>query len=380
VSNSLKDIIDSYDANAELADASTIPASWYTDERLFDLEQRSVFGHSWQLAARTDQLREAGDYVTTDIAGDPIVIVRGSDNVVRGFFNVCRHHAAAVMTEAEGRASQMRCPYHGWTYSLEGELKGTPDFSNVRNFDRSENGLAQIEIAIWEKWVFARIDSELRRPLNESIAKVNSVAEEDLEKQFQRLNLANLHWLERRSYTLNCNWRVFVDNYLDGGYHVPHLHKGLDGVLDYSNYAIENGERYCLQSSPMVSGADDEVSASRKGKLALYYWLYPNFMINSYDGVMDTNLVRPLGVDRTEVVFDFYFADISEAARERNLISMNVGDQIQQEDLDICESVQRGLKSRAYNAGRLSVRREAGEHLFHRLLHADLKAGVANES
>jgi len=146
-------------------------------------------------------------------------------------------------------------------------------------------------------------------------------------------------------------------------------------VLDYSNYLIEVGERYCLQSSPMVSRGDDEISASRKGERALYYWLYPNFMINCYEGVMDTNLVRPLAIDRTEVIFDFYFADVSEGARERNLASIEVGDRIQQEDLDICESVQRGLNSRAYDAGRLSVRREAGEHLFHRLLYADLKRG-----
>jgi len=108
----------------------------------------------------------------------------------------------------------------------------------------------------------------------------------------------------------------------------------------------------------------------------LYYWLYPNFMMNYYEGVLDTNLVRPLAVNRTEVVFDFYFADVSESARERNLASINVGDHIQQEDLDICESVQRGLRSRAYEAGRLSVRREAGEHLFHRLLFADLNSGA----
>ena len=99
-------------------------------------------------------------------------------------------------------------------------------------------------------------------------------------------------------------------------------------------------------------------------------------MMNYYEGVLDTNLVRPIAIDRTEVVFDFYFADVSEPARERNLASISVGDRIQQEDLDICESVQRGLSSRAYEAGRLSVRREAGEHLFHRLLCADLKAGV----
>jgi choline monooxygenase len=189
------------------------------------------------------------------------------------------------------------------------------------------------------------------------------------------LGLEKFHWIERRRYHLNCNWKVFVDNYLDGGYHVPHLHKGLDSVLDYGSYTIENGEHFCLQSSPMVS-QEDEVGAVRSGRRALYYWLYPNLMMNYYEGVLDTNHVRPLAVDRTEVVFDFYFADVSESARARNLASINVGDRIQQEDLDICESVQRGLGSRAYEAGRLSVRREAGEHLFHRLLHADLKRGV----
>jgi len=375
--HSLDEIIAGYKPDAPLAEASTIPAAWYTDERIFELEMQTVFSSSWQFAARADQLRQPGDFVTTEIAGEPIVLVRGSDQVVRGFFNVCRHHAAAVMTEPAGHANQMRCPYHGWTYSLEGELKGTPDFSGVCNFDRDQNGLAPIEISAWENWIFARLEGGQVRRLNESTASLDDFLGDDLINQFRSLNLANLHWLERRCYTLNCNWKVFVDNYLDGGYHVPHLHKGLDSVLDYSNYTIENGERFCLQSSPMVSRVeDDSVSAVRTGRRALYYWLYPNFMINCYEGVMDANLVRPLAIDRTEVVFDFYFDDVSNEARERNLASVDVGERIQQEDLDICESVQRGLQSRAYNAGRLSVRREAGEHLFHRLLHADLKAGL----
>jgi len=381
----LRQIIESYDPNAPLAEASTIPSPWYTDERVFELEKQAVFSRSCQVAARCDQLPKPGQYVTTEIAGEPIVIVRGGDNVVRGFFNVCRHHAAAVMTEAEGRATQMRCPYHGWTYSLEGELKGTPDFSEVCNFDRADHGLAPLEIATWENWVFARIGEKLNRgtgvPLvtqpQDTRATLTDFLGDDLVQQIKVLGFENLHWIDQRRYRLNCNWKVFVDNYLDGGYHVPHLHKGLDSVLDYSNYTIENGARFSLQSSPMVShGQDDEVGAVRTGGRALYYWLYPNFMMNYYEGVLDTNLVRPLAVDCTEVVFDFYFADVSESARERNLASINVGDRIQQEDLDICESVQRGLKSRAYHAGRLSVRREAGEHLFHRLLWADLKAGV----
>src|SRR6185369_12085200 len=141
-------------------------------------------------------------------------------------------------------------------------------------------------------------------------------------------------------------------------------------------YTIENGERFCLQSSPVVAeGAETQTGAVRDGNQALYFWIYPNFMINWYEGVMDTNLVCPRGVDRTEVIFDFYFEDISEQAREYNLASISVGQQIQDEDVSICKSVQRGLNSRAYVAGRLSVRREGGEHLFHKLLYNDLKAG-----
>ncbi len=378
---SLKQIIDSYDPNAPLDRAWTIPALWYTDERVYQLELQSVFPHSWQMVARVDQVNEPSKYVTADVAGEPIVVVKGNDNILRGFFNVCRHHAAAVMTETEGTAAQLRCPYHGWTYSLAGELKGTPDFTGVCDFDRGANGLVPVDTAVWEKWVFVRTsESGGQRPRLNNLtpyAALNAFLGADLIAKIQPLKLENLQWFERRRYSFDCNWKVFVDNYLDGGYHVPHLHKGLDSVLDYSNYKIENGARFCLQSSPIVNeGAEAETGAVRKGERALYYWLYPNFMINCYEGAMDTNLVIPRGVDKTEVIFDFYFADVSQTARERNRASIAVGQRIQDEDTEICKSVQRGLNSQAYTAGRLSVRREAGEHLFHQLLAADLSAAV----
>ena len=379
---SLDQIIDSYDPNAPLDHAWTIPAPWYTDERVHQLELQSVFPRSWQMVARVDQVNEPGQYVTADVAGEPIVVVKGNDNILRGFFNVCRHHAAAVMTETEGTAAQLRCPYHGWTYSLAGELKGTPEFTGVCDFDRGANGLMPVETAVWEKWVFVQVgESGAQGPPQDNLAPnaaLNAFLGGDLIAQIRPLKLETLHWFERRNYSFDCNWKVFVDNYLDGGYHVPHLHKGLDSVLDYSNYKIENGERFCLQWSPIVTeGAEEETGAVRKGDRALYYWLYPNFMINSYEGAMDTNLVIPRGVDKTEVIFDFYFADVSETARERNRASIAVGQRIQDEDTAICKSVQRGLASGAYQAGRLSVRREAGEHLFHRLLAADLRGGLA---
>ena len=366
---SVREIIDGYDPQAPLAEARTIPARWYVDPRIMELERQTVFTRSWQMVGRADQVREPGRYVTWELAGEPILVVRGSDGVLRGFFNVCRHHAAAVMTEQEGRASNLRCPYHGWTYTLEGALKGTPDFGGVCDFDRAANGLVPVEIDQWENWVFVKLE-----PGGPRLADFLGA---DLVGQVRQLGLNNLEWMERRHYTLDCNWKVFVDNYLDGGYHVPYLHKGLDSVLDYSNYLIENGERFCLQSSPVVAeGTEAQTGAVRKGERALYYWIYPNFMVNWYEGVMDTNVVCPRGVDRTDVIFDFYFADVSEQSRAHNLASIDVGQRIQDEDVAICKSVQRGLASRAYQTGRLSVRREAGEHLFHKLLHADLKAGL----
>ena len=170
-----------------------------------------------------------------------------------------------------------------------------------------------------------------------------------------------------------------MDNYLDGGYHVPHLHKALNSVLEYKQYTIENEDRYCLQSSPMVASNEDaDTSTTRTGDRAWYFWQYPNFMINLYQGYMDTNLVLPDGVDRCKVIFDFYFDDVSDSAAERNRQSIAVCERVNDEDVGICEAVQRGLHSRAYGAGRLSVRREAGEHLFHRLLAADLKNNPRN--
>jgi choline monooxygenase len=369
---SIEQILSSYDARAPLSRAATIPAAWYTDPRIAELERLSVFSKTWQLVARTDQVRSPGEFVRATVAGEPIVVVRGNDGVLRGFYNVCRHHAAAVVTEPCGQASLLHCPYHGWNYGLDGSLKGMPEFEGVENFDRAQNGLVPVRVENWECFVFVNLD-EHAMPLAEFLGR--------LVQRVAPLGIGKLRYFDRRTYNINCNWKVFVDNYLDGGYHVPHLHKGLNSVLDYKQYTIENEDRYCLQSSPMVASSEDATTgAVRKGDRAWYFWQHPNLMINCYAGYMDTNLVIPIDVDHCTVIFDFYFADISEANRKYNEESVNVGNRVQEEDLGICEDVQRGLKSRAYRAGRLSVRREAGEQLFHRLLAADLKRGLDQSS
>jgi choline monooxygenase len=368
MSNSVRDILAIYNASAPLAEASTIPAPWYVDSRIAELEAGTVFSKTWQMVGRVEQVEQPGQFVTASVAGEPIVVVRGSDGILRGFYNVCRHHAAAVVTEPCGQASILHCPYHGWNYGLDGSLKGMPEFDGVKDFDRQRNGLVAVKAETWEKFVFVNLDPEAV-PLGDFLGC--------LVRRMAPLGVSKLHHFDSRIYDIHCNWKVFVDNYLDGGYHVPHLHKGLNSVLDYKEYTIENEDRYCLQSSPMVSSSEHAATgATRKGDRAWYFWQYPNLMINCYEGYMDTNLVLPVDVDHCRVIFDFYFADVSEARRSYNEQSVAVGAGVQEEDLGICEAVQRGLKSRAYGAGRLSARREAGEHLFHRLLAADLKAGL----
>jgi choline monooxygenase len=364
----LEDVIARYDDTAPLERAWTIPGDWYTDPRVEALERRTVWSRTWQVVGRAAQVAEPGQFLTATVGGEPIVVVRGADGVLRGFFNVCRHHAAAVLTAPCGQVDRLRCPYHGWTYDLAGRLRGVPELDGVLGFDRDASGLVPVSVAAWESFVLVHLDPD--PPPVEAYLDA-------LVPQVAALGLGALQFLERREYVLGCNWKVFVDNYLDGGYHVPHLHHGLGSILDYTRYTIECFDRFCLQSSPIdAAGGEAATAAVRGGERALYYWIYPNFMLNWYAGYLDTNLVIPLGVDRTKVVFDFYFDDLGEARAEQNRRSIAVSERIQDEDHAICESVQRGLASRAYRAGRLSVRREAGAHLFHRLLARDLRGGL----
>jgi choline monooxygenase len=366
VEHPIQEILAMYDDRASLPEAHTIPAPWYFDPRIAELERHRVFSRTWQAIGRSELVAAPGQFITANIAGEPIVAVRGTDNILRAFFNVCRHHAAAVATEPCGVAQQLRCPYHGWTYGLDGALKGMTEFEGVQGFDRAQNGLVPIRVAEWEKFVFVNFDPAAE-PLESYLGTLVARA--------KPLSFKSLKFFERRSYEINCNWKVYIDNFLDGGYHVPHAHKALNSALQYTAYTIENEGRLCIQASPLKQSTEDSnVAATRTGDMAYYYWLYPNFMLNWYEGYLDTNLVLPLGVDRCLVIFDFYFAETEGSAQDYNNKSIAVSHRVQEEDIALCDAVQRGLNSQAYIAGRLSVRREAGEHLFHRLLAADLKS------
>jgi choline monooxygenase len=304
--------------------------------------------------------------VTADIAGEPIVVVRDDKGVLRAFHNVCRHRAAQVINECEGRVTKLRCRYHGWTYDLAGRLRGTPEFDGVADFCKEEQGLVPLSVDTWGPLVFVHA-GRAPEPLAEFLAP--------LPERTLSLALDHFKFVRRQEYTIECNWKVFVDNYQDGGYHVNIVHPGLAGALDYSQYRTEIFGNTTVQSSPIRPSDDPTVGKVRTGDNAYYWWIFPNLMINIYQGVMDTNLVLPLGPDRCRVIFDYYFADTAGADAEKFIDnSIAVAHQVQLEDIGVCEEVQRGLKSRSFSTGRFSVKREAGGYHFHRLLARSLLA------
>jgi choline monooxygenase len=365
--SSLREAMSAFASDLPLERARTIPALWYRDVEMAALERRAVFGATWQVAGRAALVAEPGSFFTTEIADEPILVVRDDKKVLRAFYNVCRHRAAPVVTEAAGKAARLRCRYHGWTYDLAGCLRGTPEFDGVLDFNCNEHGLVSLAVAEWGPYVWVH-GGDCPPSLTDYLAPMP-----------ERLTaaLSPLRFVARREYELACNWKVYVDNYLDGGYHVNTVHPGLAGVLDYKRYHSELHPCTSVQISPLKQAGPVGIASVRSGDTAQYWWVFPNFMLNLYQGVMDTNLVQPLGPQRCRVIFDFWFADTEgEAAEKYVRDSIAVAHQVQLEDVGICEEVQRGLGSRCYDTGRFSVRREAGGYHFHQLLARCLLAAV----
>ena len=360
---SLTDELARFDPTRPLESARTIPNTWYTAPEVAAAEARTVFGSTWQMVGRADQVATPGSFLTANIAGEPILVVRGDDGVLRAFFNVCRHRAAPILNEPCGTVTRLRCRYHGWTYDLTGKLRGTPEFDGVADFRKEDNGLPPVAVAVWGPFVWVHLDPP-KQPVEQYLAPL---------PVWSAGKLDGLRFARRVEYDLACNWKVYVDNYLDGGYHVNTVHPALAGVLDYTGYKTTVHAHSSVQTSPIRPGdPNDPATRTRTGTEAAYWWVFPNFMMNIYAGVMDTNLVISLAADRCRVVFDYYFAE--GTATDFIDQSVAVAHQVQVEDVGICEEVQRGLTSRSYTVGRFSVKREAGGYHFHRLLAARLQS------
>ena len=357
-----------FSVDERLARAATLPAPLYTDPAVLAAEKARVFGASWQLVGRADQVARPGDFFTARVADEEVLVVRSEDEKLRALSNVCRHRAGPVASGA-GSCRALRCGYHGWTYGLDGTLRACPEMEETEDFRKEDFGLTPVRVERWGPFVFANLDPDAP-PLPQVLGAIpEEVARAGYDVERMRL-------VERREYLIECNWKVYVDNYLEG-YHLPIAHPQLYRELDYDAYRVEEFRYYSKQHAPVRElkpgeelGRDRRFMRTADGEEnALYYWVFPNTMFNIYPDNLSSNVILPLGHDRTLTIFEWFFAEPGTGVGWESMQQgIAFSDEIQQEDIVLCEQVQRGLRSRAYDTGRFSAKRENGVYHFQELV------------
>lgn len=352
----------SFDPN--IATASTLPARLYNDPVYLALETERIFSRTWQVVGHLEQVARPGQFFTAEIADEAIVVLRDGETL-RAFHNVCLHRAGPVAYGC-GQRQTLQCRYHGWTYNLRGELIRAPEMEGVERFAPGDFRLHPVQVATWGPLVFANLDLKAP-PLAHYL--------EDIPERAQRFEADAMRFVMRKEWEIACNWKVYVDNYLEG-YHIPLVHPELHREIDYDQYQVELHRYYSRQYAPLRPVSPHNVAErnyipSDEHEEAQYYWMFPNVMLNVYFGQMQTNVILPVGHARTRVIFEWFSANPPEDATRDETWTKLVAfsDRIQDEDIEICEVVQRNLRSRIYDRGRYSAKRENGVHHFHALVH-----------
>jgi choline monooxygenase len=328
-----------------LRNATTLPASMYHDPAVYEHERRAIFATEWQLAGFRPHLREPGDYLAHDVAGYRVFVIVGPDGSLRGFHNVCRHRAGPLVTETEGHCANLVCQYHGWSYDSDGALIAARDFGDADDFDPTEYGLLPVLVDEWRGLVFVNLDLDavaLHADLGALFAECTE------------LPVDALAYSHRVVHELAVNWKTYTDNYSEG-YHIPLVHPELNREVFAKQYQVLVHDHYCVHTAPARDGA---IYAGK------WLWRYPNLALNLYPDGMTVERFVPTGPRSTQIVYDYFFADVSPASAGANADKVRISGDVVDEDRRICEHVQRNLESGIYATGRLSPRHENGVFAF----------------
>jgi len=327
---------------------STLTAAEYVDPAVYERERQAVFARQWQLAGFRAQLQLPGDYVQHHFAGWWIVVAVQDDGSLRAFHNVCRHRAGPLVMDEHGQLSSFVCRYHGWAYALDGTLNSARDFGD-ETFDCAGYPLYGVRVDEWRGLVFVNLDADAPALVDDHGAFFDALADQPLE---------SFTYSHRSRHDIAANWKVYCDNYGEG-YHVPLVHPELNREVLAKEYRVEVGDHYCRHSVPTRSGA---VNAGA------WLWRYPNLALNVYPDGMNVERFVPIGPRRTQVVYDFFFADVTADNRD----AIRMGQLLLDEDREICEIVQRNLEAGVYDVGRLSPRHEPGLVAFQQWVRESL--------
>jgi phenylpropionate dioxygenase-like ring-hydroxylating dioxygenase large terminal subunit len=358
------------DFRARLDDGVTLPFAWFADPEIFRLEQQRIFARTWQYVGVADWVAEPGQYFTARAGLVPVVVVRDHEGRINGFVNICRHRASEVARD-RGRRETLQCPYHAWTYGLDGCLKSAPRSNLESGFDRSRLGLRRVAVDSWGPLLFVNRDLDAP-PLSSYLGRLPDIVEAG------GVVLDELRFHGRVEWEIRANWKAVVENYLEC-YHCPTAHPGFSKVIDVDPeaYLLSADEWFSSQFGPVraeVESGGGTPPYRPNGRVAQsqFHYLWPMFTANVLPGAANFGAFAfvPLAADRTLTISDtFYGDDVSEA----DIAAMTeFANQVGAEDQELVESIQRAAESGGLEEGQLLL---SSEHLiqhFQRLVQTAL--------
>ena len=359
------------DVGAEAERGYTLPARYYLDPEVYEREKQAIFYKNWHYAAHASQLRDAGDYVTLRLADESLCVVRGGDGRLRGFFNVCKHRAHELLS-GTGNTRAIVCPYHAWVYALDGRLENARKTEALPGFDKSGICLSEFRVEEAAGLVFVSLDPEAE-PLESAAGDLLA----DLRGRIP--NLEDFRVVETfcfgESAGIKANWKVVVDNFLEC-YHCTPAHPAFADMIDLPSYQVDTARLWSRQLGPETSphnrAYDFDAGGAFPGAAFWYFW--PTSTINLFPGSGHLAMLSILPVDLETTVFAGQRLALGDEGAENQAAFDYLGAVLGPEDQALCESVQRGLKSRSYNQGRFVVHpaesgiSEHAVHHFHRLV------------
>lgn len=333
-----------FDPTVPIEQAFTPAATWYFDKDFYHQEQAALKKMPIYLGMKS-QLNKPGDYFTGEWRDIPYILSCDDDKQVKGFYNICSHHGTCI-AKGRGNTESFVCPYHGWTYNSGGALKKIPKAGKLEHLKNGNLNLKEFYLHEDGPFLFGLGDEKVSY-------------DSELQVYMDKLRLHDWKFVAKKSFPIACNWKVYVDNYLDGGYHVPHMHPKLAEGIDFDAY---HSDVYRFHSVQKVQGEGDP----RLGDEAWYLWMFPHFMVNRYGPWMDTNFVVPTGPKSCEVVFEYYLNQ--ELSQERIESDLKASEQVQREDEEVCLMVQKGMNSGVFKHGVYAPGFEKPMYEFHKRL------------
>jgi phenylpropionate dioxygenase-like ring-hydroxylating dioxygenase large terminal subunit len=341
----------------------TLPARYYISREIYGLEKDAIFYKSWHYAGHISQVTEPREYFTAKIHDQGLFVAHGRDGVIRAFYNVCAHRGHELLSGA-GKKTVITCPYHSWAFDFNGDLVKARNSENVEGFDKSEFTLKEIRLEVFCGMIMVNLDPDAK-PFAEEYAGL-----EDEIRQYMP-SVDTLSFAQRDTFDVASNWKVLIDNFLEC-YHCAGAHKDFVDLVNMDTYRTITHKRYSSQCAAAPVSTKSSAYSFEKGDVDFGYagfFVWPNITIWLYPGEANMSVLNmnPTGPERTTEYQDWFTpggvmsVQLKEAADYQK-------DVLQPEDIGLCESVQRGLQSKAYNQGRFIVdadKTELSEHAVH---------------